>query len=322
MSETAEAQDVNNELGEDRTTEDHQAGIGPSADELESHNLDIEDFDEAVKEIDGFDEEAEETPGVATTTDESGSEDEGSSEEEEGKETPADVPYDRFKEVNDLKNQQAVDIARLEGRLEAMQQAALAAPVQESVQEVVPLPLDDILGQEHQVVLDAFQENPADFLTKLQERSTAIALQHVAAQQEEEKSYQAMSQSLEAFATDHEDFMPNMDKIVGAMQSDPKQNAISAYYEMFTIPGLIATHETQVKDLETKLTTAKEEGIEEGRKKAIAEIRAKGGAATLDGSQSTQGGVVTPDPELTDTAKSGGLRKIITERLKRKREAS
>jgi len=319
MSETAEAQDVNNELGEDRTTEDHQAGIGPSADEMESHNLDLDDFDEAVAEIEAFDKEGEETPGVAETTDESTSEDEVSSEEEAGKETPADVPYDRFKEVNDLKNQQAIDIARLEGRLEAMQ----AQPVQPEVTvETPPLPLDDILGQEHQVVLDAFQENPADFLTKLQERSTAIALQHVAAQQEEERSYQAMSQSLEAFATDHEDFMPNMDKIVVAMQSDPKQNAISAYYEMFTIPGLKADHETQVKDLEGKLATAKEDGIEEGRKKAIAEIRAKGGAATLDGSQSTQGGVVTPDPELTDTEKSGGLRKIITERLKRKREAS
>ena len=319
MSETAEAQDVNNELGEDRTTEDHQAGIGPSADEMESHNLDLDDFDEAVAEIEAFDKEGEETPGVAETTDESTSEDEVSSEEEAGKETPADVPYDRFKEVNDLKNQQAIDIARLEGRLEAMQ----AQPVQPEVPvETPPLPLDDILGQEHQVVLDAFQENPADFLTKLQERTTAIALQHVAAQQEEERSYQAMSQSLEAFATDHEDFMPNMDKLVVAMQSDPKQNAISAYYEMFTIPGLIATHETQVKDLEGKLATAKEEGIKEGKEKAIAEIRAKGGAATLDGSQSTQGGVVTPDPELTDTEKSGGLRKIITERLKRKREAS
>lgn len=319
MSETAEAQDVNNELGEDRTTEDHQAGIGPSADEMESHNLDLDDFDEAVAEIEAFDKEGEETPGVAETTDESTSEDEVSSEEEAGKETPADVPYDRFKEVNDLKNQQAIDIARLEGRLEAMQ----AQPVQPEVPvETPPLPLDDILGQEHQVVLDAFQENPADFLTKLQERSTAIALQHVAAQQEEEKSYLAMSQSLELFATEHEDFMPNMDKLVVAMQSDPKQNAISAYYEMFTIPGLIATHETQVKDLEGKLATAKEEGIKEGKEKAIAEIRAKGGAATLDGSQSTQGGVVTPDPELTDTEKSGGLRKIITERLKRKREAS
>lgn len=319
MSEQATETDVNDDLGEDRVTDDHQAGIGPSADELEHHNLDFEDFDAVVAEIEGAGEETEEESGATETTDESESEASESSEEEEAEETPGPVPYDRFKEINDKANQQAIDIARLEGRLEVMQ----AQPAQPEVPvEAQPLPLDDVLGLEGQQILDAFQADPADFLGKLQERSTIIAQQQVSHQQEEERYYQGMKVSLDAFAADHEDFMPNMTNLVGMMQTDPKHNVVSAYYEAYRIPALQKESDDKIAELETQLTTAKEEGIKEGRAKVIAEIRAKGSASTLDGSSSTQGGKPALEPELEDTEKSGGLRKLLTEKLIRKREAS
>jgi hypothetical protein len=42
MSEETKDQDVN--AGEDRVTDDHDAGLGPSAEDMDTHNPDIDDY--------------------------------------------------------------------------------------------------------------------------------------------------------------------------------------------------------------------------------------------------------------------------------------
>jgi hypothetical protein len=83
-----------------------------------------------------------------------------------------------------------------------------------------------------------------------------------------------------------------------------------------------AAHEEALAKATGDLKAAKAEGIKIGRAEAMKEFKAKGNAAVLDGSQSTQGAKTAVDPEISDTEKSGGLAKVLTDKLLKRRAAS
>lgn len=304
---------------------DADAGIGSSAEELETHNPDIDDYDEVIKLIDDDEDEAS---GETETTDESESDDETEVDEGESKEEPKTVPYERFSEVNQKMrdyekslSERESAIARLEGRLELMEKLFKDKGEPEDTPQPTSLPLDDILGSEDpQEILDAFQENPAKFLNDYAQRVNMVNRQRAEEERAEREYYSNLQGALEKFGAENEGFHTNIDELVGIVNEKPHHNVVSAYYEKFTIPALKAELEAKGKDLDAQIEAAKKEGFKEGRKKTIEEIRAKGNASLLDGSEST--GKVTPEPELQDLdGDRGKLISHLTQKLIQKRSA-
>jgi hypothetical protein len=107
---------------------------------------------------------------------------------------------------------------------------------------------------------------------------------------EEDAYNQALNSALQKFGEDHEDFMPNAERLMGVMNSNPSHNVISAYYEEIAMPLLTSQLAEATKGMEDKVAEAKKEGITEGKKLAIKEIQAKGNATVLDGSSASQSG--------------------------------
>lgn len=321
---SGEGKDVNTGDGEDNLMHDADAGIGSSADELETHNPDIDDYDEVIDLLDDDDDDA---GGGPENTDDSDSGSSGDDGGEEGGDDDSDsktVPYERFKEVNDKmrdyeKQLQEKDSAysRLEGRMEAMERMVVGKDRDEETTEKKPLPLDDVLGAEdQQAILDAFQENPAKFLSDFESRITQANAERAAQERADQEYYSQLHNALDEFGKAHEDFHTNIDKLVGIVEGNPHHNVVSAYYENIMIPALKSELEEKGKDIDAQLAKAKGEGYKEGRKKTIEEIRAKGGARVLDGSTSTGGERVNPEvQELRDV---GGDRDKLRDHLTRK----
>jgi hypothetical protein len=292
MSEETTA-DVN--AGEDRVTDDHDAGLGSSAEEMETHNPDIDDYDSVIETMDATDDEEEDPSGGTIKTDESDTSTEDASDAEKDTEKDeARIPKGRFDEVNERMkaaektlHEREVEWARkeaiFEGRL-----AALEKPEKEEAPEADPF--DEVLSGEPQAILDAFTEDPAGFIRQIQGQARAATAAEIAEKREQERYDAALRSNLDKFTADHEDFMPNAEKLVKIMDDNPIHNAISAYYEEIAVPHLEGQLAEATKGVEDKIAAAKAEGIAEGKKLAIKEIQAKGNAQVLDGSSASQTG--------------------------------
>ena len=320
MSDETNDQGVNTD---DRVTADHDAGIGSPADELETHNPDIDDYDQVVEDIDSHDDDEGDPPGGAIKTDEPLESDDDSGDDEDDDEE-ARIPKGRLDEViaerNTLREerlQREVDWARekaiLEGRLAALERPEPAAAPEKD-------PFDDVLEGEPQAILDAFQEDPAAFIRAIQGQAKAATAAEIAERQAEEQYHNALQFELDKFAKDHDDFMPNANKLVEIMNGNPMHNVISAYAYEIEIPALQAKIEEATKGVEDQVKAARAEGIAEGKKQAIKEIQAKGSAAVLDGSAAKQS-----SGKATTGIETGGdgakLREKLTADLLKKRSA-
>jgi hypothetical protein len=304
----------------DNITDDHHAGIGASADDNESHQLDIDDYDEVIANADAHAEG--EALGEEKTTDDPKEEDGKSTEEEE----EARIPKSRLDEVIAERNTErearikekaewAKKEAFWEGRLQALESGK--TPEEEVVSQVSPF--DQVLEGEPQEILDALQANPAEFFSNLKASAEAKAQANIQAQNEEKAYYDNLRNGLDAFAAEHEGFMENIEQMHGVMGKNPIHNLVSAFAYEVEIPAMKAEHEKALTEAKGDLAAAKAEGIKLGKAEALKEFQAKGAAATLDGSQSVDGGKVNPQPELEDTEKSGGIRAILTKNLLNRR---
>jgi hypothetical protein len=303
--------DVNTE-GHDEVTED-LSDFASSDEDLETHNPDIDEYDDILKELESSDEPTDDdTPGEAETTDEpEEGDDEGGEPGTKDEEEEQTVPYTRFKEVNDKMREYETELATMRGRFEAMEKAQPREP------EPTPqsLPLDELLSGDPQAIVDSFTEDPAQFLNNLEARIKAQNAREYEERRAIEDQDRMLKSKLDEFASKHDDFIPSVPKLGETLGDNPIHNAISAYYEVVKVPTL----EAQITDLQGQIESAKSEGIKQGRKEAIEAIRAKGLAATLDGSSSSE--APAPDTDLDDTESAGGTRNVLTKKLLERRKA-
>jgi hypothetical protein len=301
----------------DNVTDDHHAGIGASADENESHQLDIDDYDEVIENADKFADG--ETLGEAETTDEPAAEESSESTEEEEE---ANIPKSRLDKVigerNTERESRATDRAEwsrergvLEGRLQALERTATP----EEKAEPVVSPFDQAMLGEPQEIIDALQANPKEFFGNLKAAAEADAQAKIEAKTEEQTYYDSLRRGLDSFADEHESFRGNVQELGGFVESNPAHNLISAFAYEVEIPAMVVAHEKALTKATGDLEAAKAEGVKLGKAEALKDFQAKGAAAVLDGSQSVEGAKVSPQPELEDTAKSGGIRAILTKNL-------
>lgn len=300
---------------EDNVTDDHHAGIGASADDNESHQLDIDDYDEVIANADAHAEG--EASGETVKTDDTTDDASKSTEEEEAK-----IPKERLDKVILERNTERegrakdkADWARkeayFEGRLQAIEAGSKPA---EDAAEVVS-PFDQMLEGEPQTIIDALQANPAEFFSSLRESAEAKAAKNISAANEEKEYYAGLKRGLDAFGAEHDGFMDKVEEMHGVMSTNPIHNLVSAFAYEVQIPAMKADHEAALTKATGDLEAAKAEGIKIGKAEALKDFTSKGAAATLDGSQSADGAKVSPQPELEDTEKSGGLRAILTKDL-------
>jgi len=320
MSDETNDQGVNTD---DRVTADHDAGIGSPADELETHNPDIDDYDQVVEDIDSHDDDEGDPPGGAIKTDEPLESDDDSGEDDDEE---ARIPKGRFDDVNERMKtaEQTLRDRELEwARKEAILEGRLAAlERQPEPEEAAPVkdPFDDVLDGEPQAILDAFQEDPAAFIRAIQGQAKAATAAEIAERQAEERYQYALQSELDKFAKNHEDFMPNANKLVEIMNGNPMHNVISAYAYEIEIPALQAKIEEASRGVEDQVKAARAEGIAEGKKQAIKEIQAKGHSAVLDGSAAKQSSGKANTGIETD-GDGMKLRAEITKNLLKKRSA-
>jgi hypothetical protein len=271
MSDETVSEDVN--AGEDRVTDDHDAGLGTSAEDMETHNPDIADYDKVIADMDAEDGEEDEASGGTVNTDDSDTTDADASDADKDTKDDKDeprIPRARLNEVLEREKEQAKTFHEKElewARKEAIFEGRLAA-LEKPVEEVEPVvdPLDDILKGEPQEVLDAFTADPTGFVRMIQTQAKAQGAAEIQARREEERRQSSLTSAMDKFAADHEDF------------------------EEIAVPLLRSQLEEATKGVEDKVSAAKAEGIAEGKKLAIKEIQAKGNAQVLDGSSASQTG--------------------------------
>jgi hypothetical protein len=321
MSDEIQDQDVN--TGEDRVTADHDAGIGSSADEMETHNPDHDDFDRVLKDMETDHDADDDSHGDAENTDDS---DAGDGDGTGTQDDDPRIPKSRFDEVNERMKAAEAELRQKEldwTREKALFEGRLAALEKAETKEVAPIKteLDSVLERDPQDILDAFQEDPANFVRMIQAQAKIEAANDIQVRQEEAKYQEQLQKNLEAFTSERDDFMSNADKLVGIVEKDPIHNIISAYAYEIEIPKLQGQLAEANKGIDDKIAAAKKEGYAEGRKKAIAEIKAKGAASVLDGSQSS-GGQANAGAELETGGDPVALREKITADLLKKRAAT
>jgi hypothetical protein len=311
----------------DNVTDDHDAGLGTSAEDMETHNPDIADYDKAIAAMDAADDEEADSSGGTIKTDDADAADADASDADKDKDDGARIPKSRLDEVikqrdekdkalNDLRVENARDKAILEGRL-----AALERPAEKPTPIVDPL--DDILRGEPQEVLDKFTEDPRGFVNMIKAATRAETTASIYQQREEETYQKTLISELDKFRAERDDFMPNADKLVEIMNSNPIHNVISAYAYEIEIPALRSQLEEATKGMEDKVSAARAEGVTEGKKQAIKEIRAKGNATVLDGSAASQSGArANAGAGLETGGDPNKLREQITANLLKSRGAT
>jgi hypothetical protein len=282
----------------DNVTDDHDAGLGSSAEDMETHNPDIADYDKAIADMDADDDDTDDSSGGTIKTDEPVVDDADASDadkdDDKGDDKDEDrIPKSRLDEViaqRDTKNQELTDMRVDFARKEAIFEGRLAALEKPEEKVVVEDPFDKVLEGEPQTILDAFTEDPAGFVRQIKAQARVETAAEINEQREHERYDTALQDSLNKFTADHDDFMPNAEKLVKAMDASPIHNVISAYYEEIAIPSLTSQLEEATTGVEEKVAEAKAAGIVEGKKLAIKEIQVKQGATVLDGSSASQSG--------------------------------
>jgi hypothetical protein len=246
--------------------------------------------------MDAEDDDTDDTSGGTLKTDEPVVDDADASDadDKDDDKEEARIPKSRLDEVIAQRDEKdnaladmRVDFARkeaiLEGRL-----AALERPTEEAAS--VADPFDEVLEGEPQAILDAFTADPKGFVRSIQAQAKEATTAEISQRRESERYDTALQDGLTKFTADHDDFMPNADKLVKIMDDSPIHNVISAYYEEIALPLLASQLEEATKGVEDKVAEAKADGIVEGKKLAIKEIQAKQGATVLDGSSASQSG--------------------------------
>ncbi len=334
MSDKTVNDDVNADDVVDNVTDDHDAGLGSSADDMETHNPDIADYDKAIATMDVDDDADDDTSGGTKKTDDSDADaDTSDADKDDDKDADKDddldeakIPRKRLNEVIEReKEAEKVHHAKelewtrkeaiFEGRLAALEKPdEAAAPVVD--------PFDEVLKGEPQAILDAFTADPAEFVRSIQSQAKVAAAAEIQERRETERYDTELQTGLSKFTADHEDFMPNAGKLVEIMDSNPIHNVISAYYEEIAIPLLTSQLEEATQGVEEKVSTAKAEGIVEGKKLAIKEIQAKGNATVLDGSAASQsGGKANAGADLETGGDNTKLVEKLTANLLKTRQA-
>lgn len=310
----------------DQREDDADAGVGPSADEAGTHDLDLDDYDHLEEEGDSPDaalkaEEAEDEEGDLTS-------DEPVADEEE--EVPPFHEHPRWQELLAERDQLKQDLEKSGGTIEQQAQAieqydrymqaatAFQQPAQAQPDPgLEKLPFDEVLSMSDTEIYDEFRNDPKGFLTNFGARTKAEALLEFRQEAAYQAQESAVAQGLESFAEENPDFMDMVEtgQIAMYIERNPIHNAISAYHSLKS---------SSSQDTDQSAMEAREEQIrQDERKKTLASIQAKQGATVLDGSSATgpeAGANTAIDPELQDTAKHGGKRAVLTERLKRLRE--
>jgi hypothetical protein len=332
MSDETKDQDVNTD-GVDNVTDDHNAGLGSSAEDMETHNPDIADYDKAIADMDADDDDTDDASGGTKKTDDSDDTDvDASDADDKDKDKDVDdvdepkIPRSRLNEVI-AKGEDAAKVHHARevewARKEAIFEGRLAA-LEKPVEDAAPVvdPLDEILKGEPQAVLDRFTEDPAAFVRMIQSQAKAETTMSVQKQREEEAYNTSLTTELDKFRDEHDDFMPNAPKLVEIMNTNPIHNVISAYAYEFQIPALKSQLEEVTKGTDDKVAAAKAEGIVEGKKEAIKEIQAKGSATVLDGGGSVQtGGKANAGSDLNTGGDPVKLREKLTADLLKRRAA-
>ena len=315
----------NDELdAKDQREDDADAGVGPSADEAGTHDLDLDDYDHLE----------EDSPDAALKADEE-TDDEGElttdePDADEEEEVPPFHEHPRWQQMlterDELKEQLEESTGTVEEQGKRIEQydrhlQAMAAFQQQPQAQPDPglerLPFDEVLSMSDTEIYDEFRNDPKGFLSAFGERTRTEALQDFRKEAAYQAQESAVAQGLESFAEENPDFMNMVEsgEIAMFIERNPIHNAISAYH---SLQSSSSQNEDQSAkdDLEKQIR-------EDERKKTLASIQAKQGAVVLDGSSGTgpQAGASTAiDPALQDTAKHGGKRSVLTERLKRLRE--
>jgi hypothetical protein len=295
---------------------------------METHNPDIDEYDRVINDMDASDGEEDDSSGGTENTDDSDTSDADASGAEEDKDDDKDaprIPRSRLNEV--IEREKAAEKAHhakeLEwARKEAIFEGRLAA-LEKPAEEAAPVvdPMDEILKGEPQAILDAFTEDPAAFIRMVQSQARTETATSIQQQREEEAYQQALNSGLQKFGEDHEDFMPNAERLVEVVEKNPLHNIISAYAYEIEIPLLKSQIEEATKGVEDKVAEAKAAGIVEGKKAAIKEIQAKGNASVLDGSAANQSGGKA-NVGLETGGDNTSLREQLTKELLAKRAAS
>lgn len=323
MSDAVEEKGVNNDGIEDNVTHDHDAGVGSPANEMETHQLDIDDYDDIIDLANAANEDASSGETEKTVDSEATSDDKSSKDEAD--DTDARVPKSRLDEVISQRKERDEEIIKLreelarergafEARLSAMDQSRRSPEAPQSN------PFEEMLnGNEPQAILDAMQEDPANFFKNLQAVSNKQAAEALRQEAAEKAYYDNLSRGLDAFADEHDGFRSELNRLGEVMDRNPIHNLVSAYAYEVEIPAMKQEHDQAIAELNGKIEAAKAEGIKLGKAEALKAVQSKSQSTVLDGSQSQQGAKVSGDPALQDTEKSGGLRQILTEKVLRMR---
>jgi len=302
---------------------DAQAGVGPSADELGTHNLDLDDYDH-------LDDDTGDDP--LKTDDES--DDEGQLIAEEPKEPDAKAPFhehprwqEMIKERDALRQElqqakgtmedQAKRIDQYDAHMRMMGQFQYPQRQPEPVPEPEKDPFDEILSKGEEEIIEDFQRSPKAFLSGLRESVESKALTRLREEAAQRAQEEAIAKGIEQFAEENPDFMTMVSsgEISRFIQKNPIHNAISAFHAIQAKKGS-EEQQSAREELEKQIR-------EDERKKTLEAVRAKQGAQVLDGATSTgpQAGASTAvPPELADTAQHGGRRAVLADRLRRLRE--
>jgi hypothetical protein len=313
----------NDELdAKDQREHDADAGVGTSADDAGTHDLDLDDFGH-LREDEPTDESLKTDDEGELITDEPDAADDGEKE-------PPFHEHPRWQEMiaerDGLKAQleqkdgtlddQARRINEYDMHLRMMDQYSRVAP-QEAQREAVPDPFDEILSMDEEQIIDEFQKSPREFLQNFGEKIKTDALQSFEGLAYQRAQEDAVTQGLDHFAEENPDFMDMVysGEIAQYIEYNPVHNAISAYHTLKAI-GSSENSEAERETLEQQIR-------EDERQKTLESVRVKQGAQVLDGSSATgpSGEARTAlGPDIEDTEAHGGKRRVITERLKAMRE--
>lgn len=304
----------------DQREDDADAGVGPSIDEAGTHDLDLDDFAH-LDEADPTDESLKTDDEGVLTTD----------EPDAAKDVPPFHEHPRWKEMmqerDDLKLQleeqggtledQARRIDEYDRHLRMMDTLSRHQPQQQATPEPPATdPFDEILSRPEEEIIDEFQKSPRQFLESFGDSITQKALANAESIAYARAQDDAITKGIDQFADENPDFMDMViaGDIARFIDRNPMHNAISAYHTLRSEAD--AQDDSAIEEYEKQIR-------EDERDKTLASIRAKQGAQVLDGSTSTgpnAGADTAIDPDLQDTAKHGGKRAVLTQRLKAFRE--
>lgn len=305
----------------DQREHDADAGVGTSADDAATHDLDLDDFHDLDK--DPTDESLKTDDEGVLTTDEP---------DDAAEEVPPFHEHPRWQEMlaerDQLKGQieeqggtleeQARRIDEYDRHLRMMDTLSRQQPMQQVTPEQPATdPFDEILSMPEEEIIDEFQKSPRQFLESFGQSITQKALANAESVAYARAQDDAITKGIDQFADDNPDFMDMVisGDIARFIDRNPIHNAISAYHTLKS--EAYADDDSAIEEYEKQVR-------EDEREKTLASVRAKQGAQVLDGSAGAGGpnaGANTAvDPELQDTEKHGGKRHVLTQRLKAFRE--